>query len=252
VLPGQPWTSPQRTSASPAMQAVLETLSRVADRDVPVLLHGEGGSGKSRLALLVHGLSPRRAGPFVRVDCVDLAGAAEAARSGTGASPAPSLQGRLREAAGGTLFLREVGALPARLQSALLLHVRPGRAGAAARARIVATTQRDLLVDVAAGRFLEDLLFRLGVIEVEVPPLRRRPEDVPALARSFLETFARAEGVDPPRLTERAARALSAYSWPGNIRELRNVMQRGLVLCRDACLDLDALPDRVAAAAGQA
>ncbi len=252
MLPIEPsTTAPFGPSASPAMQAVLSTLAQVADRDLPVLLHGEGGCGKGRLAFLLHAQSHRRAGPFVRIDCADLFDSSHAPKGRRVAAGEQLLRARLREAAKGTLLLREIGELPGRLQGLLLLHVRPPRTRAAARARIVATTHRDLQGDVAAGRFLEDLHFRLGVIDVEVPPLRRRPEDIPALALEFLEGFARAEGLATPELTDLASQALVSYAWPGNIRELRNAMQRGLVLCQDARFDLDALPNRVSAALGR-
>jgi NtrC-family two-component system response regulator AlgB len=115
--------------------------------------------------------------------------------------------------------------------------------------RIIAATNRDLEKDVAAGRFREDLLFRLNVIEVRVPPLRERPDDIPRMARAFLAFFARADGVPPPELSADADKALLAYGWPGNVRELRNAMERAVILWPARVLTPDALPHTIAAAA---
>jgi len=229
-------------SASSAMRPVLEVLSRVAAHDVPVLLRGESGSGKSALARSLHAASPRRERPLVPVDCRELA--AEALRSGR------SLAARIEEALGSTLLLEEVGALPERLQAGLLSLLEPSGAGRAAPVRVVATSERRLEDAVAAGEFRGDLLRRLAVVEVRVPPLRARREDVLPLARAFLGASGLRRGEGPPALSPRAERALLAYPWPGNLRELRNAVERALVLEPGPVVDLEGLPPRIAALGG--
>jgi DNA-binding NtrC family response regulator len=222
-------------ATSAAMRAVMQILAKVARHDVPVLFRGESGSGKSALARALHAASPRRLHPLVAIDCQAL-----------GADPAPSariLASKLGEALGGAILLQEVSALPDRLQAAIasLLEQRlPG--GRTAEFRILATSRRDLEAAVRASRFQEDLLSRLNVVEVWVPPLRDRREDILPLARRFLDAFTRGSGRTISELTPRAKRALLDYEWPGNVSELRNAMQRALVLSGSSVLDLDALP----------
>ena len=192
------------------MLSVFRVLTEVAGHDVPVLLRGESGTGKSVVARALHQTSSRSAHAFVTVDCSALASglrpssradlATEADRAGE-----RGFRSQVAAAAGGTILLQEVAALPARLQAATLrLAAEPRPAARRARARIVASTQRDLEAAVASGQFRKDLLFRLNVVEISLPPLRERPEDILPLALHFLETFARAEGATVPEITARS------------------------------------------------
>jgi NtrC-family two-component system response regulator AlgB len=246
------------SSDAPAMRGVLEIVSRAAQADVSVLFRGESGTGKGVLARAMHLESPRRDGPFVAVNCPtmtedllasELFGHARGAFAGADHDQ----PGRVEVAQGGTLFLDEIGDLPAGLQAKLLRFLqekRFERVGETrtrkADVRVVATTNRDLEADVAAGRFREDLLFRLNVVEVRVPPLRERLEDIIPMARRFLAFFARALGRPTPTLSPAAERALVSYQWPGNVRELRNAIERALILWPPSVLEPQAFPERVA------
>ena len=219
------------------MRAVLEIVATVAAYDVPVLFRGESGSGKSVLARALHAASPRRLGSLVRVDCRAL--------EGEGPATAHVLYTALDGAAGGTVLLEEVGGLPKPLQGPVASLIEPTRS-AGARVRVVATSARDLEGAARAGPFSEELLARLAVVEVRVPPLRERREDILPLAHRFVVAFTLGDG-PPPALTARAERALLAYAWPGNVRELRNAMQRAVIVSQGAVLDLDALPPKLSA-----
>ena len=223
-------------STSPAMRGALRVLATVAPHDVPVLFLGESGSGKSTLARVLHATSPRRERPFVAIDCLELSGGLPVVRV---------LPDRIAGADGGTLLFEEIAALPESLQAGVLALFEPR--GAEARrvgVRVVATSRRDLDAEVRAGRFREDLLSRLDLVEVRVPPLRERPEDILPLASSFLAAFAPMMGVSAPTLTSAAQQVLLAHAWPGNVRELRNAMQHAVVVARGPILDVEALPMR--------
>ncbi len=228
---------------SRAMGEALQVAERVADADVPVLITGESGTGKSLMARWLHRHSRRREYPFVSVNLGGLAetlfeselfghvkGAFTDARS--------DRIGRIERARGGTIFLDEIANIT-RAQQARLLHVleegvfeRVGEsAPRSVDARIVSATNADIHDLIRAGRFREDLLFRLNAVEIEMPPLRARRDDVPVLARYFLARCV-AQGVEPPALSVSAERALEAYDWPGNVRELNHVMQRAVLLSR--------------------
>jgi len=218
-------------SASPAMRGALRVLATVAPHDVPVLLLGESGSGKSMLARALHAASPRRERPFVSVDCLELSGGPPEVRV---------LHERIAAAADGTVLFEEIAALPEVLQGAVLALFERS-----ASVRVVASTRRDLDAEVRAGRFREDLRSRLDLVEIRVPPLRARREDILALASSFLAAFAETMAVSPPALTPAAEQVLLAYPWPGNVRELRNAMQHAVVVAGGSTLDVDALPVRL-------
>jgi DNA-binding NtrC family response regulator len=226
---------------SPAMREAVQILARVANHDVPVLLRGEHGSGKSMLAHALHAASSRRARPLTVVDC-------QAVQSDVKVSGS-ALVAKLEQAVGGTILFEEVGSLPDRLQVVVAsLIERHCSNGGLADLRLLATSHRDLEEAVRGNRFREDLLTRLNVVEVHVPALRERREDILPLAMKFLDAFTRNAGLADAELTPGAQRALLMYAWPGNIRELRNVIQRALVFSRGAVLDVDAFPSRFSVA----
>src|SRR5215468_5551685 len=218
---------------SAAMQAALSLLRRAAASDAVVLLRGENGTGKSVLARALHRLSPRAEKPFVTV------------------SDAP---GKVEAAEGGTLFLDEIGELGPSTQAQLLRFLQEKafeRMGETrtrhADVRIVSATNRELEADVRAGRFREDLLYRLNVVEVRVPPLRERREDILPLARGMLRQFAASlhrPGLD---FAPETIPVLESYSWPGNVRELRNAVERAAIVWPADTLPPAAFPERIAA-----
>ena len=229
---------------SPAMREVFSLVRRMAETPWSVLIRGETGTGKELIARLLHRLSPRHAAPFVEVNCAaipealfesELFGHERGAFTGA----ARQRRGRFELAQGGTLFLDEVGELPLPLQAKLLRALQEkrinrvgGEQDVAIDARVVTATHRDLRRLVEVGAFREDLFFRLNVFEIEVPPLRQRREDIPALVDAFVERYARR----PTRLAPETLDALIKYAWPGNVRELEHVMQRSLTLARSNIL----------------
>ena len=236
--------------ASSAMADLRRMLHRIAPSDATVLLTGQTGTGKGLVAQALHDASPRAAGPFVHVDCASLAasvieselfGHERGAFTGADALRA----GRLESAALGTLFLDEVGELEPRLQAKLLRALQDrvfervgGTRTLTLRARVVAATNRDLPRAVAEGAFRADLYYRLQVVELELPPLRERLEDLPELVEHGLLEAARRHGRPPPRVLDGFLAALAAHDWPGNVRELLNLLER--VLAQGAGPALDA------------
>ncbi|HEX5804153.1 MAG TPA: sigma-54 dependent transcriptional regulator [Azospira sp.] len=227
---------------SPPIQQLRNLVRRIAPMPTTVLLQGESGTGKEVTARALHQMSGRAQRPFVPVNCAaispeliesELFGHVKGAF--TGASEARN--GLFYYAHGGTLFLDEIGELPLAMQTKLLraLEERRIRPVGSVRevpvdVRIIAATNRDLAADVASGRFRQDLFFRLAVVEVTIPPLRERAEDIPDLARHFMALFSAQLGVDPLPLTADLVARLAAYPWPGNVRELRNLVERSLIL----------------------
>jgi len=227
---------------SPAIAAVRALVARVAPTDARVLVTGESGTGKELAAAAIHRLSRRAEGPFVRVNCAaiprdlvesELFGHEKGAFTGA----TERRKGRFELASGGTLLLDEVGDLSAEAQAKLLRALEAGeieRVGGAhpipVDVRVVAATNKDLRAEVAAGRFREDLLFRLLVIPLHLPPLRERHEDVPLLVEHFLARNRARTGLRPPRLAPAALEALARHPWPGNVRELANIVERLTIL----------------------
>ncbi|HEY0252699.1 MAG TPA: sigma-54 dependent transcriptional regulator, partial [Kofleriaceae bacterium] len=232
----------------PAMAAVYEMIVRAAQTDATVLLHGETGTGKGLLARAIHVNSARREAPFVHVDCTTLPAAlverelfGHERGSYTGADS--RVLGKDEAANGGTLFLDEIGELPLPLQGKLLRFVQErqferigGRETLTADVRLVAATNRDLEAMSAQGLFRSDLFFRLRVVEIVIPALRERGEDVEDLAEHFVQQFARRYRKGGLRLSDGARAALAGYAWPGNVRELENTIERAVVLATSAII----------------
>jgi two-component system response regulator PilR (NtrC family) len=239
---------------SGAMHQVFEVVEKVAAARTTVLITGESGVGKELVARAVHARSPRAQGPFVPVNCgaipeglieSELFGHAKGAF--TGAQGAK--QGLFQAAQDGTLFLDEIGELPVSLQVKLLRAIQERRIRAVGDTedvdldvRLVAATNRDLAAEVRAGRFREDLYYRLNVVQIRVPPLRERREDVLPLADHFLRRFAAEHARPVPRLSADAKRRLSEYWFPGNVRELENLIERAVALSNGEEVTVDALP----------
>ncbi|WP_375396343.1 nitrogen regulation protein NR(I) [uncultured Sphingomonas sp.] len=229
---------------SPAMQDVYRVIARVISNDLTVLISGESGTGKELVARAIHDLGARRHAPFVAINMAaiprdlieaELFGHERGAFTGAQSRSA----GRFEQAAAGTLFLDEIGDMPTDAQTRLLRVLQSGEfttVGGArtikADVRIVAATNRDLTVLVQEGRFREDLFYRLNVVPIGLPALRERRQDVPLLARHFLDRAA-AQGLPRKRLGTAAITVLERHDWPGNVRELENIMRRLAALCRD-------------------
>ncbi len=243
--------------ASPAMQRLREDIERVAPYKTNVLITGESGTGKEAVARLIHELGPRNERPWVAINCAaiprdliesELFGYAKGAFTGA----VQSRMGRLEQAHGGTLFLDEIGDLSQDMQAKLLRVLQerefsPLGSESTRRVdvRVISATNRDLHQLVTEGVFRDDLLYRLDVYNIHIPPLRERGGDIPLLAQSFLNDL-RAE-MDKPvtRFSDAALAVLSRYDWPGNVRELRNAVERSLLSCRTDTIGIDDLPDKV-------
>jgi DNA-binding NtrC family response regulator len=247
---------------SESLQQVFRLVEKVAATNTNILVYGESGTGKELIARAIHHNSPRSSRPFVAINCgalpetlleSELFGHTKGAFTGATAARA----GLFRSAEGGTIFLDEIGEISQALQVRLLRAVQehevtPVGSSAPARfdARVVCATNRDLEREVSEGRFREDLFYRLNVIEIHLPPLRERREDIPLLARHFVKRTAREQAQDEKPVQPEAMTALINYNWPGNVRELQNAIERAFTLS-GAALGLDSLPPRVRDAAGQ-
>jgi two-component system response regulator AtoC len=251
-------------ATSAAMIELLELMERAAAYKSTVLITGESGTGKEVLARAVHAQSPRRGEAFVAVNCgaipealleSELFGHAKGAF--TGADRAR--RGLFREADGGTLFLDEIGELPLALQVKLLRVLQEEEVQPVGEpkprpvdVRVIAATARDLTADVRVGAFRDDLYYRLNVVLLAVPPLRERPKDIPLLLDHFLERFRATLGKPVRAVTDEALERLVAYPWPGNIRELENVIERAVILADDDTLGVRQLPESVVSPAAGA
>jgi len=247
--------------SSSAFNALVEITRRIAAASrVPVLIHGESGTGKERVAQAIHNLSPRVAGPWVTLNCSALAeGLLESEmfghEKGAFTSAVAAKRGLLELADGGTLFLDEIGDLSLALQPKLLRALETqtfrrvgGQKELQVDVRFVAATNRDLAAMVKAGSFREDLYYRLNVGSIEMPPLRARVGDIQALARCFLDEAAKIMGMPNAQLDRPSCELIEQYAWPGNIRELRNVMERALILSGGETIQPVHLPKEITAA----
>jgi transcriptional regulator with GAF, ATPase, and Fis domain len=237
--------------SSPALQAVLSRVAKVAPTDSTVLITGETGTGKELIARAIHKRSPRSGRAFVSVNCAatprDLI-ASELFGHEKGAFTGATQRrlGRFELAEGGTIFLDEVGELPPETQVALLRVLqerefeRVGGSGPLrADVRVVAATNRDMQAAVAAGQFRSDLFYRLNVFPIEVPSLRQRKEDIPILVEYFIDRYASKAGKKISGISRKSLDLLQSYTWPGNIRELQNVIERSVIVCDSENFSVD-------------
>ena len=254
-----PWIA-----ADPASQRLLALAEKVAPAPTTLLITGESGSGKDYFARLVHELSPRRDAPFLKIDCTslpphliesELFGHERGAFTGA----VERKLGRLELGGKGTIVLDEIAALSHEAQGKLLRVLQERtfeRLGGTEllhiEARLIALTNTDLHAAVTAGHFREDLFFRLSVLPIVVPPLRERRADIIPIAEHFVATLAAIHNRDAVQLSEAARRAIAAYSWPGNLRELRNAIERAIIFSKIAELQAEDFPDNIRAAAGGA
>ncbi|RMG21687.1 MAG: sigma-54-dependent Fis family transcriptional regulator [Deltaproteobacteria bacterium] len=245
---------------APAFRAAMDLVRQAAPTSAPILIQGESGTGKELVARALHRLSQRAEGPLVAVNCAaipesliesELFGYEKGAFTGA----TQRREGRLERAHGGTLFLDEIGELSPAVQAKLLRALQSGeyerlggRETRRADVRIVAATNKDLAAEVEAGRFREDLYYRLNVITIALPPLRERAGDIPLLAQHFVRRYAEETGKRVLGFTQGAMEALERYPFPGNVRQLQNVIQRAVILCRSDRIDLTELPEEIVAA----
>jgi transcriptional regulator with GAF, ATPase, and Fis domain len=249
---------------SPKMQRVIDLVARVADSQANVLIRGESGTGKEMVARLIHGNSPRKDGPFVAINCAalpetllesELFGIERGVATGVEARP-----GKFELARGGTVFLDEVGDIPLALQSKLLRVLQEreieklgGRRRIPIDVRILSATHRGLEEMIEQGQFRQDLYYRLKVVEIVLPPLRERKDDIPKLVRFFLDKYGKREGLRDVRITQDALQKLIRNPFPGNVRELENLIEGALALTTDPVIDSGdlLLPESVSAASGE-
>jgi len=243
------------TSRSPVMQRLFDVLPAIAASPSTVLLQGETGTGKELVARTIHDLSPRKGGPFIAVNCGALPDTLLESelfgyKAGAFTGAAKDKPGRFALAKGGTLFLDEIGEVSPALQVRLLrvLQERVYEPLGATRSekadvRVIVATNRDLLARCREGAFREDLYYRINVVRVELPPLRRRKEDIPLLAEQFIARFNRLQNKTVKGIAPEALSLLMAHAWPGNVRELENAIERAFILCGDGRIELSHLPE---------
>jgi two-component system response regulator HydG len=230
--------------ASQCMQQLFELIEQVATFDSPVLLRGETGTGKELVAKAVHATSERRAGPFIPINCgafteTLLESELFGHESGAFTGARKAKKGRLEMAEGGTLFLDEIGEIPLKMQIDLLrvlqeksFHRVGGTTDIPIDFRLICATNRDLIKEIERGAFRQDFYYRLNVIEIEIPPLRARVDDIPVLAQHFLERIRQETNKPVSGINQQAINVLKNYPWPGNVRELENAVERAVVLAK--------------------
>ncbi|MDR0486982.1 MAG: sigma-54 dependent transcriptional regulator [Treponema sp.] len=236
------------------MRDVFDTMSRAAPAKVSILITGESGVGKELVADEIHELSPRKGNPLIKVHCAALSASLLESElfgheKGAFTGAISRRRGRFELASGGTLFLDEIGEIDQNIQIKLLRVIQEkkfervgGEQTVEADVRIIAATNKDLKAEIEKGNFREDLYFRLNVVNIHVPPLRERKDDIPLLAAAFLKEFAAENGKTIDGIHEKARSRLYTYEWPGNIRELRNCMESAVVMCRGSTITVDDLP----------
>ncbi len=249
---------PPLTSENPAMNMVLHQLEQLAPVQATVLIQGESGTGKEVIARALHHHSPRRSAPFVRVNCAALPeGLLESELFGheRGAFTGATRQrpGKFELADGGTLFLDEIGAAEQKVQARLLRVLQErefervgGTQTLRVDVRVIAATNADLLERVQTGGFREDLYYRLNVVPLQLPPLRERSEDIPRLARHFVEQAAVRNSLAVHSLSPEVLECLQRYPWPGNVRQLENTIERMVVLAQGNVITIADVPDELA------
>src|SRR6185369_17266572 len=238
-------------------QAIFKTVAQVAASRASVLITGESGTGKELIAAAIHQRSPRAQRPFVKLHCAALAETILESElfgheRGSFTGAAGRREGRFFQANGGTLFLDEIGDISPAVQVKLLRFLQEhefervgGNETVKVDVRVIAATNRDLKAEVAAGRFREDLYYRLNVINLEMPALRDRSSDVPLLAMHFLRKYATENGKQIEAFSDAALAQLAGYRWPGNVRELENVVERAVVLCNGTHITSTELPQHL-------
>jgi formate hydrogenlyase transcriptional activator len=237
--------------SSQALRKVLGQAARVAPMDSTVLILGETGTGKELIARAIHKRSKRSGRAFIRVDCAAIPTALIASElfgheKGAFTGALQRHLGRFELANGGTIFLDEIGELPAETQSALLRVLQErefervgGSQPISVDVRVLAATNRDLKAAVAAGTFREDLFYRLNVFPIQVPPLRQRADDIPPLVEYLIDRYAKKAGKKIRKIEKKTMELFQTYKWPGNIRELQNVVERAVILCDDDTFSVD-------------
>jgi DNA-binding NtrC family response regulator len=248
---------------SPPMRRAMELVEKVAPSKASVVITGQSGTGKEMVARAIHQLSPRRDKPFIAINCSAIpATLIESEMFGhergafTGAEQ--RRLGAWELADGGTLFLDEVGEIPIELQAKFLrvleeerLRRLGGKSEIAVDVRVISATNRELKDEIKGGRFREDLYFRLNVFHINLAPLKERHEDIPILVQHFIDRFAREAGKKLHGVSPQAMKRLTDYAWPGNIRELRNTLERAVILCGSGVIEAEHLPGELAAGGGE-
>jgi two-component system, NtrC family, response regulator AtoC len=243
---------------SPRMQSLFELAQRAAETSVSVLITGESGTGKEVMANFIHQVGPRQQKPFIAVNCAAIANTmleselfGHEANAFTGASNKRK-NGLMEVADGGILFLDEISTMPLDMQAKLLRAIEEHafrRVGGTTLIRvdvqIIAASNRNLKEAIILGEFREDLYYRLKVVDLDIPPLRKRPEDIPELVSLLLSQSNMAMGTNIQEVSPRAMKAIKAYDWPGNIRELRHVIERAIIFCDESAIDLKHLPAEI-------
>src|SRR5690349_10326796 len=245
----------QLNGNSVPINTVRATLKRVAPTGSRVLITGPAGVGKEIAARMIHAWSPRAAAPFIVVSAAMMSPDRVEEELFGVESEGVGRPGLLEQAHGGTLFLDEIADMPATTQAKILrvltdqsYHRVGGQRPIKVDVRVLSATARNLSDEIAAGRFREDLYYRLNVVPVRLPPLRERREDIPELVSHFLTRYAAERRIQPPKISEEAIAALQAHDWPGNVRQLRNVIERTLILApedRASCIEVDLLPPEI-------